>query len=335
MHQNACASVRRRFLGAALAVAFATALAACGSSAGNDTQTSGSTSSSSSASSVFSKWQQDGVKIAVIDDPPYSDIDASGQPVGLAPAIAVAILHHYGVTKITPVLATFASVIPGLQAGHWDMIASSLDITKARCQVVSFSNPISGAPDVFIVPKGNPLGLDSMKAAIAKHATVGLESGTAEVAAAEALGLPASSIVLFPDDQSELSGLEAGRVDLVETSYYNALALKIPSKYEITGPIPDMKGFNTSSLAFPKTDTAIRDAFDSELATMEQSGQYATLAKQYGLDPAFINGLTAAQVCGALPGSTATCQESQEALWKRREIFFFSKPERNALACAV
>src|SRR5690606_6122996 len=102
----------------------------------------------------------------------------------------------------------FGSLIPGLQAGRFDMIAAGMYILPERCAQVSFSNPTYSVGEAFIVAKGNPLALHSY-ADVAKHptATLGVVAGAVERAYARASEIPDDRVAVFPDAPSALDGV--------------------------------------------------------------------------------------------------------------------------------
>ena len=68
------------------------------------------------------------VRIAVANETPYGFIDMSGHARGAGPDVAAQIMKQLGVKKIQWVTASFGSLIPGLQAGRYDMVAAEMAI---------------------------------------------------------------------------------------------------------------------------------------------------------------------------------------------------------------
>jgi ABC-type amino acid transport substrate-binding protein len=64
-----------------------------------------------------------------------------------------------GHTNIEPVQTEWGGLIPGLQAGRFDIITGGMNILAARCENVAFSEPMARIGDGFLVPAGNPKGI--------------------------------------------------------------------------------------------------------------------------------------------------------------------------------
>ena len=43
--------------------------------------------------------------------------------------------------KVHGIVANFGDLVPGLQAGRWDMIGGVISVTKARCALVQYTDP--------------------------------------------------------------------------------------------------------------------------------------------------------------------------------------------------
>src|SRR3546814_5731520 len=75
------------------------------------------------------------------------------------PEVAKAVLKKMGIPEVDGVLTEFGSLIPGLKAGRFDIIAAGMFITPARCKEVAFSKPSYGIGQAFLVKEGNPQSL--------------------------------------------------------------------------------------------------------------------------------------------------------------------------------
>ena len=117
--------------------------------------------------------------------------------------------------KMNGVLTEFSALIPGLVAGRFDINGGGMNIRPARCEQIDFANPEVQALEVFVVKKGNPLGLTNYKE-VAANATAkyGAITGGVEVELADVAGIPKDRQVLFPDGPSMIAGLQAGRIDV-------------------------------------------------------------------------------------------------------------------------
>lgn len=100
------------------------------------------------------------IRIGFADEAPFAYLDTQRNRVsGEAPEVARVILRRLGIEKVQGVLTEFGSLIPGLEAGRFDLIAAGMDILPERCERIAFSNPTYAARQAFIVKQGNPLVL--------------------------------------------------------------------------------------------------------------------------------------------------------------------------------
>jgi|HigsolmetaGSP12D_1036236.scaffolds.fasta_scaffold00380_7 ectoine/hydroxyectoine ABC transporter solute-binding protein len=248
-------------------------------------------------------------RIGYANEAPFAYMDpATGQVTGEAVEIARAVLKKMGVEQVEGVLTEFGSLIPGLQAGRFDIIAAGMYITPERCKQVTFSNPTYGVGQAFIVQKGNPKDLHSYED-VAKHedARLGVVVGAIEASYAEQTGIPSDRVVVFPDAASAMAGVAGGRADA-----YAATALTVNDllkrsggdKLERADPFTDpsidgesVRGYG--AFAFRTTDQDFADAFNGELANLIGSPAHRELVEPFGFTEAELPGeVTAAQLCG-------------------------------------
>src|SRR5262245_52240138 len=82
------------------------------------------------------------IKVAVPDNPPYSGLAPNGTITGLAPTAVRSVLERLGVPEMEGIASNYGQLIPGLQAGRWDLICACMTITKERCAAVAFADPL-------------------------------------------------------------------------------------------------------------------------------------------------------------------------------------------------
>lgn len=155
------------------------------------------------------------VRIGYANEAPYAYVDEkSGRLTGEAPEIARVLFEQLGVERIEGVLTEFGSLIPGIKAGRFDIIAAGMYIVPRRCREIAFTNPTYKIGEAFLVRAGNPLALHSYEDAAAHpRARLGVVSGAVELAYARDTGLPDERIVILPDVPSAVAAVQAGRID--------------------------------------------------------------------------------------------------------------------------
>ena len=67
-------------------------------------------------------------------------------------------LAKMGIAQVDGVLTEFGSLIPGLQAGRFDIIAAGMFVNPKRCEQMQFSEPTYGIGQAFLVAEGQSEG---------------------------------------------------------------------------------------------------------------------------------------------------------------------------------
>jgi polar amino acid transport system substrate-binding protein len=185
--------------GALTAAVAATLVAAgCSSSSNRASSTPAASLSSSSASAaapsgaipqvaalVPSAVKAKGSVTVAMDAtyPPMESIGSDGHTIiGVDADLGKALGDAMGI-KWNPVNATFATIIPGLQSGKYDIGLSSFTDTKEREKVVDFVTYFQ-AGEAFYVKAGGPAVVTSLASLCGN--SVAVESGTTEQADATA-----------------------------------------------------------------------------------------------------------------------------------------------------
>lgn len=266
-------------------------------------------STTSTTSDTLEKAQQAGkIRVGFANEAPYAYIDsATSSLTGEAPVIARVILKRLGVDEIEGVLTEFGSLIPGLQAERFDIIAAGMYILPERCKQASFSNPTYGIGQAFLVKAGNPKDLHSYEG-LAKHsdASLGVVAGTVERSYARKTGIPDERVQVFPDAPSALAGVGAGRIDAyagTSLTIQDIVSKTTDEKLERAVPFNDpvidgksVRGYG--AFAFRKADQALVDAFNRELAKFIGTPEHLELVKPFGFTKQELPGdVTAAQLC--------------------------------------
>src|SRR5690606_2393063 len=66
------------------------------------------------------------IRIAVANEIPYGYMDISGEAKGAGPDVAKHIVKELGIANIEWIPTSFSSLIPGLQANRFDMVAAEM-----------------------------------------------------------------------------------------------------------------------------------------------------------------------------------------------------------------
>ncbi len=254
----------------------------------------------------------DPVRVGYANEAPYAYLDnEKNELTGEAPEIARVVLGQLELGKIEGVLTEFGSLIPGLQAGRFDMIAASMYITPARCEQIAFSEPTYCMGEAFAVLASNPLGLNSYED-VASHATarLGIVAGTVELGYARAQGVPDERIVIFPDNPSALEGVLASRVDAfagTRSTVQNLLQTAANDRLEMAEPFTDpvidgqpVRG--CGAFGFRSQDAALLQAFNEGLSEYIGSPEHLETVAPFGLtEKDMPHGITTGDLCQPAP----------------------------------
>jgi len=226
------------------------------------------------------------IKIAIPDNPPYSFITASGEVDGLAPSLIKTVMAKLGVPKVEGIIAPYGQVIPGLQAGRWDIIGACLSMSKQRCEQVLYADPVIREGGVFIyIPADVPEPPKSVADLSKMGLTVTMAKGSYVLQKCLDAGVPSDKILQVPELTAEVDAIKAKRAQIAYTTYYGALAKKAADpSLELVYPLPD-DAPRGSSIAFRTADADLHKAFQDEFRAMKKSGEFTALAEKFGLAP--------------------------------------------------
>ncbi|MGS1010682.1 ectoine/hydroxyectoine ABC transporter substrate-binding protein EhuB [Achromobacter anxifer] len=249
------------------------------------------------------------IRIGYANEAPFAFMDSKqGKVTGESVEIARVVLKRMGINEVEGVLTEFGSLIPGLQAKRFDIIAAGMYVTPERCQQVAFSDPTYGVGQSFLVKQGNPKNLHSYEDMMKNpDAKLGVVVGAIEAEYASKIKVPPAQVVVFPDAVSALSGVQAGRADayaataltvndlMGKTSAASGLEKADPFKDPVIDG-KDVRGYG--AYAFRSDDKAFADAFNAELAKFIGTEEHQKLVAPFGFTAQELpKGVTAAKLC--------------------------------------
>lgn len=241
--------------------------------------------------------------IAYADEEPFGYLDpSSGKVTGEAPEIARIMAARLGVDELESVQTEWKSLIPGLKAGRFDCIAAGMYVTPERAANVAFSNPTYRIGEAFLVTAANPKELHAYEDLLGHpDAKLGVVRGTVERGYARKLGIPDERVVVYPDNNAAVAGLQAGQIDAFAGTSLTVQTLvdKLGPKAGLARaepfeqPIIDGKpAVGYGAFAFRKADAALRDAFNAELEAFLGTPEHLALVKPFGFTKSELPGVT-------------------------------------------
>lgn len=225
------------------------------------------------------------IKIAYVDEPPFYWTEKDKSVKGADIELIETVLREIGVSSIEYQLTTFEELLPGVQAGRWDMNVP-IFVTDERAKNVAFSIPVWALGDGFIVHNGNPKHLTSYEAvAMRSDAKLGLIPGQVQVEKAKAAGVRDNQIALFKDQAEIIAALLTGEIDAFAATAIgnNAIAeanpglVSVPHENSKEGDVP------VGAFPFSKNNHELLHAVNGQLHKYLGSADHRNKMAKYGI----------------------------------------------------
>jgi len=255
------------------------------------------------AQSTLERAKADGyIRVGFANEAPFGFATPDGKLTGEAPEVAKAVLAKMGIAQVDGVLTEFGSLIPGLKAGRFDIIAAGMFINPKRCAEINFSEPSYGIGQAMLVAKGNPHGVkDYSSIKDNPDLKLAVMAGAVEGGYAKDAGVAEGQIVALPDQSSLVAAVQAGRADAAAlTALSIADMAKKADGVESTTPFGEIAGKSVKGhggFGFRKEDTDLQEAFNAELKTFLGSPEHIALVEPLGFGKDYLPNKTTAQLC--------------------------------------
>lgn len=232
--------------------------------------------------------QRGTVRIAVANEIPYGYMDMNGEAKGPGPEVAAAIMKNLGVERIEWVTTNFGSLIPGLQANRFDMVAAEMAILPERCKQVLYSNPNSSYGEGLLVAKGNPKDLHTYEEFVDGDHTMAIMAGADQLEMMQALGVDESRLVTLANNADAISAVSTGRADAYAATSLTVSELasksdKVEPAAEFKDPMVNGEPVRSwGGFAFAKDSESLRDAVNDELRAFKRTPEWQDILSRYG-----------------------------------------------------
>jgi polar amino acid transport system substrate-binding protein len=243
----------------------------------------------------------DPIRLGFSNEVPWAYPGDNNEPKGFVNAYTLAVLKKMGHDDIEAVVTDWAGLIPGLKANRFDIITGGMYIIASRCANVAFSEPIGEFGDAFIVPKGNPKGIENYQDIKNKDAIFVTGAGYNTVEAAKKEGVPDANIMQVPGPTEILAAVRSGRADAGGVTYFTALGLagEAAGDVDVTSPgaLPQWTK-NWVGVAFRKEDRDFVDKFNAAQKGFPDTEEMWAAVEEYGYSKSNLPGdATTAWVC--------------------------------------
>jgi polar amino acid transport system substrate-binding protein len=255
------------------------------------------------AASTLERARQDGfIRVGFANEAPFGFATPEGKLTGEAPEVAKAVLKAIGIPQVDGVLTEFGSLIPGLKAKRFDIIAAGMFITPKRCAEIAFSDPSYGIGQAMLVKAGNPKKIVDYGSIVAnKDLKLAVMAGAVEAGYAKDAGVPQAQLVVLPDQSSLLAAVQAGRADAAAlTALSIADMAKKGDGVESTKPFGEVAGKSVKGhggFGFRKEDKALYTAFNDQLKKFIGTPEHIALVEPFGFGKDYLPNKSMEQLC--------------------------------------
>jgi len=242
------------------------------------------------------------IRVGFANEAPFGFATTDGKLTGEAPEVARAVLAKMGIPQVDGVLTEFGSLIPGLKAGRFDVIAAGMFINPKRCAEINFSEPSYGIGQAMLVLKDNPKGIkDYSSFKDNAELKLAVMAGAVEGGYAKDAGVPQEQLVVLPDQSSLVAAVQSGRADgAALTALSIADMAKKGEGVESTTPFGEVAGKSVKGhggFGFRKEDTDLLEAFNAELKNFLGSPEHIALVEPHGFGKDYLPNKTNAELC--------------------------------------
>ncbi len=202
--------------------------------------------------------------------------ELTGVDIDLAKAIG----ERLGLTtQVTN--AAFDGLIPGLQAGRWDLAMSSMSDTEQRRNAVDFVDYFQAGGSI-LVKKGNPEGIKGLDDLCGRKVVLAKGSSNLDIGLRQNDKCAKKMEILQSEDApTGLLTMDSGRtVATIVDSPVGHMYAKDTGKYEVLAEQYDAGPWG---IAIDKKNTGLRDAVAKALQELMDDGGYQKILDGYGV----------------------------------------------------
>jgi len=228
------------------------------------------------------------VRIAVANEIPYGYMDLQGEAQGMGPDVAKHLMEQLGVKEIRWETTNFGSLIPGLRADRFDMVAAEMAILPQRCQQVLFSEPNSSYGEGLLVAKGNPDDIHSYEDFAKNDKKIAIMAGADQLEMLQALGVPGDRMVTLSNNADAISTVSTGRAAAYAATSLTVSGLadksdKVEAAAKFTDPVVDGKPVRSwGGFTFSQKSESLRDAVNVKLAEFKKTDDWKAIMTKHG-----------------------------------------------------
>jgi polar amino acid transport system substrate-binding protein len=218
--------------------------------------------------------------------PPFEFVK-DGKIVGYGSDILAEVVKEFGVKKLNQLDLPWQGILPGVLAGKFDFVATTVGINAERAKRYAYTMPIADGVPYAMKRKGDKL--TKVEDLNGKVVATQLASSTEPVARALDAKLKAAGgtgfkeLKLFTAFPESYVALASGEADAVIQSLPSLAALvkEKPDVFELLAPTPQDGGFSYLAWVTRPDDKDLRDAISTVIRKMRDDGRLAALQKKW------------------------------------------------------
>jgi polar amino acid transport system substrate-binding protein len=232
----------------------------------------------------YQKYRDDGLRLGLIEAFPVNFTDESGNRTGWNTDIVLKALEHAGLTKYEFVVGPWESMVPGLQSGRFDLLASDVHVTPERIEIIDFSAPVFWYGDALFVPAGNPANVHSWEDLAGKTVGVGLGVNYQEWLEKRT---DLKALNTYKDTQQMAADLVAKRIDAAiaeDSNFTGYISLNPDLPIEnVPEYVPQSDLSDWTRFGIRKGENDFNDVFSRAIIEMFITGETLAILQKYGL----------------------------------------------------
>jgi polar amino acid transport system substrate-binding protein len=218
--------------------------------------------------------------------PPFEFVQ-DGKIVGYGPDILAEVVKGLGITKLNQLDLPWQGILPGVLAGKFDFVATTVGINEERAKRYAYTLPIADGIPYAVKRKGDPMA--AVEDLNGKVVATQLASSTEPVARAVDAKLKAAGgtgfkeLKLFTAFPESYVALANGDVDAVIQSLPSLAVLvkERPDVFDLAMPTPVDGGYTFLAWVTRPDDKDLRDAISGIIRTMRDDGRLGVLQKKW------------------------------------------------------
>lgn len=247
------------------------------------------------------------IRVAVANEIPYGYMDLDGEAKGAGPETLKHIVKQLGIDNIEWTTTNFGSLIPGLQADRFDVVAAEMAILPQRCEKVSYSNPNSSYGEGLLVAEGNPKDIHDFESFATSGNKVAIMAGADQLEFLQALGVPDDAMVTISSNSDAISTVASGRADAYAATSLTVGELaakgkgKVEAAHDFVDPVVDGEVVRSwGGFAMSQESPELLKAINDELAKFKKTDEWKKILTDNGFSEEDVSEsftLTAEQLC--------------------------------------